>query len=81
MIKYALSTEKSIRMMEAENKLVFVVDLKDNVKEIRKNIEETFNAKILKINTQVDSKGRKKAYIKFSDETPALDIATKLGLM
>ncbi len=81
MIKYALSTEKSIRMMESENKLVFVVDLKDNVKEIRKNIEETFNAKILKINTQVDSKGRKKAYIKFSDETPALDIATKLGLM
>ena len=81
MIKYALSTEKSIRMMESENKLVFVVDLKDNVKEIRKNVEETFDAKILKINTQVDSKGRKKAYIKFSDETPALDIATKLGLM
>ena len=81
MIKYALSTEKSIRMMESENKLVFVVDLKDNVKEIRKNVEETFDAKILKINTQVDSKGRKKAYIKFSDGTPALDVATKLGLM
>ncbi len=81
MIKYALSTEKSIRMLEAENKLVFVVDLKDNTKKIKKNIEEMFTAKVLKINTQVDTKGRKRAYIKFSEETPALDIATKLGLM
>lgn len=81
MIRYALSTEKSIRMMESENKLVFIVDLKDNVEQIKKNIESTFNAKVSKINTQVDTNGRKRAYVKFSEETPALDIATKLGLM
>jgi large subunit ribosomal protein L23 len=81
MIRYALSTEKSIRMMEAENKLVLIVDLKDNVKSIKEDVEKKLGAKVIKINTQVDSKGRKKAYVKFSEETPALDVATKLGLM
>ena len=76
MIRYALSTEKSIRMMEAENKLVLIVDLKDNVKSIKEDVEKKLGAKVIKINTQVDSKGRKKAYVKFSEETPALDVAT-----
>jgi len=39
-IKYPLSTEKSIRLMEAENKLIFVVDRKAAKKDIKKAIEE-----------------------------------------
>lgn len=80
-IKYPLSTEKSIRLMESENKLVFVVDNKASKQEIRQAIEERFNVKVEKINTLNDTKGRKKAYVKFSAETPAIDLATKLGLM
>jgi ribosomal protein uL23 len=80
-IKYPLSTEKSIRLMESENKLVFVVDSKATKTEIKKAIEEMFNAKVLKVSTQNDFKGRKKAYVKFSPESPAIDLATKLGLM
>ena len=44
-------------------------------------LEEMFNVKILKITTANDFKGRKKAYVKFSPESPAIDLATKLGLM
>ena len=80
-IKYPLSTEKSIRLMESENKLVFVVDSKADKPGIKKAIEETFNVKIVNINTINDAKGRKKAYVRLSDETPAIDLATKLGLM
>jgi large subunit ribosomal protein L23 len=80
-IKYPLSTEKSIRMMESENKLVFVVAKKSKNSEIKKAIEEMFNAKVAKVNTFVNNKGEKRAYVKFSDETPAIDIATQLGLM
>jgi ribosomal protein uL23 len=80
-IKYPLSTEKSIRLMESENKLVFVVDSKAKKPEIKKALEETFNVKVVSVNTANDFKGRKKAYVKFSDETPAIDLATKLGLM
>ncbi len=80
-IKYPLSTEKSIRLMESENKLVFIVDKKAKKQEIKEEIEKTFKVKVVKVNMFVDPKGRKKAYIKFSDETPAIDIATQLGLM
>jgi ribosomal protein uL23 len=80
-IKYPLSTEKSIRLMESENKLVFVVEKKAKKKEIKDEIEKTYKVKIINVKTFVDTKGRKKAYVKFSDETPAIDIATQLGLM
>ena len=80
-IKYPLSTEKSIRLMEAENKLVFIVEMKAKKDDIKKAIEEVFKVKVEKINTLVTRKGKKKAYVKLSAETPALDVATDLGLM
>jgi len=80
-IKYPLSTEKSLRLMESENKLIFVVDKKATKKQIKKSIEEIFKAKVLKINTIVTQAGLKRAYVKFSMETPAIDIATNMGLM
>lgn len=80
-IKYPLSTEKSIRLMETENKLMFVVDRRANRQEIKKAFEELFKVKIIKVNTLIDGKGRKRAYIKVSPEKPAIDIATQLGLM
>ncbi|KYK24562.1 50S ribosomal protein L23 [Euryarchaeota archaeon SM23-78] len=80
-IKYPLSTERAIRLMEAENKLVFIVDNKANKQDVKKAIEERFNVKVVQVRTLNDSKGRKKAYVKFSPETPAIDLATKLGLM
>ncbi|MBR9698873.1 50S ribosomal protein L23 [Candidatus Woesearchaeota archaeon] len=80
-IKYPLSTEKSIRLMESENKLIFAVDRKAKRADIKKAIEEMFKAKVIKVNVFNNIKGEKRAYIKFSDETPAIDIATQLGLM
>ena len=80
-IKYPLSTEKSLRLMESENKLIFVVEKKAKKAEIKKAIEEIFKAKVLKINTLITQDGYKRAYVKFSMETPAIDIATNMGLM
>ncbi len=80
-IKYALATEKSIRLMESENKLVFVVDIKSNKKQIKEDLEKSFDVKIDAVKTVITPKGKKKAYVQFSQETPAIDVATKLGLM
>ena len=80
-IKYPLSTEKSLRLMESENKLIFVVDKKANKKEIKDAIEKIFDVKVINVRTFIAPDGKKRAYIKFSDETPAIDIATNLGLM
>ena len=80
-IKYPLSTEKSIRLMESENKLIFVVEMKAKKPEIKKAIEKTFKVKVVKVTTLITPKGQKRAYVKLSPETPALDVATDLGLM
>lgn len=80
-IKYPLSTEKSIRLMEAENKLIFVVNKKATKSEIKKAIEEVFRAEVIDVNTFVTAEGEKRAYVKFSAKNPAIDIATQIGLM
>ena len=47
----------------------------------KKDVESLFNTKVDSIHTYINPKGEKRAYIKFKDETPAIDIATQLGLM
>jgi ribosomal protein uL23 len=80
-IKYPLATEKAVRLMESENKLLFVVDLKAKKSEIKEAIEKEFKLKVVKVNTLIDRAGHKRAYISISPETPAIDVATQLGLM
>ena len=80
-IKYPLSTEKSIRLMEAENKLIFAVDSKSTKKEIKSAIEDMFKVEVVDVNTFVSADGEKRAYVKFSAKNPAIDIATQMGLM
>ena len=80
-IKYPLSTEKSIRLMESENKLIFVVDRRAKKQEIKTAMEKMFKVKVIKVNTLNSPDGLKKAYIKLDESTPAIDVATQLGLM
>jgi large subunit ribosomal protein L23 len=80
-LKHPLATEKAVRLMEAENKLVFIVDRKSTKAQIKEAIEKTFKVQVLKVNTMISHKGMKKAYILLSAETPAIDVATQLGLM
>jgi len=80
-IKYPLSTEKSVRLMERENKLIFVVNKKSTKKEIKKAIEEMFKVEVADVNTLINAEGEKRAYVKLSAKNPAIDIATQMGLM
>ena len=80
-IKYPLSTEKAVRIMEKENKLLFVVDMKSKKDEIKNAVEKIFDVKVQKVNTLITSKGEKRAYVQLSSQYQAIDIITKLGLM
>ena len=80
-IKYPLMTEKSINLIDANNEMIFVVDSKANKRDIKESIEKMFNAKVERVNTLRDMKGRKRAYVKFDKDNSAMDIATDLGLM
>jgi large subunit ribosomal protein L23 len=80
-VKYAVATEKAIRMMEYENKLQFVVDRKARKNEIKQALNSLFGIKAVRINTYVDRAGEKRAIVKLPKETIALDIGTQLGIM
>lgn len=80
-INYPKSTEKAVRLMESENKLVFAVAKDATKKEIKEALEIIFEVKVVKVNTTIMPTGKKKAYVKLSDETPAIDIATKMGML
>lgn len=77
---YPLTTEKAIRAIEAENKIAFVIDRKATKAQVAKVLKDMFKAKITKINTEIRN-NKKIAIIKLKAETPAIDIATKFGIM
>jgi len=80
-LKYPLSTEKSIRQIEFDNKIGFVVDRKATKPEIKRAVEEMFKVKVIKVNTQNSFQGEKRAYVKLSPEHLASDISGDLGLI
>jgi len=74
------STEKIVRQIEVENILVFVVDRAVTKPEIKKEVESMFNVKVENVRTYTH-KNKKYAYVKLNAKNPAIDVATRLGLM
>jgi large subunit ribosomal protein L23 len=78
---HPLLTEKSIGLVEAQNKLVFSVRPDANKNQIRWAVENSMAVKVDSINTLIDRDGRKKATIKLAKEFKAADIATRFGML
>ena len=75
-----ITTEKAVRLIELNNTMVVEVDRRDSKTEIKKEFEEMFKVKIESINTLIRL-NKKYAYIKLNVKNPAIDIATKLGMI
>ena len=75
-----LVTEKAVMLIESQNVLTFELDMRKTKEEIKKEIEELFGIKIAKIRTLIKH-NKKIAYVQLKKEFPAIDLATKLGLM
>ncbi len=74
-----ISTEKAIKFIESENKLLFAVDRMYTKNEIKDAFEKIFGVKVGKIKTFV-RKNRKYAYVQLKD-SKAIDLATRLGIV
>jgi large subunit ribosomal protein L23 len=75
-----ITTEKAIMMIETQNVLSFETEKENKKDDIKKEIENLFETKIDKIKTLIRG-NKKNIYAKLKKEFPAIDIATKLGLM
>ena len=75
-----ITTEKAVKMIDIDNILLFEVDRKKNKNEIKKEVEKTFTVKVNKVRTLI-RKNKKLAYVKLRKDFPAIDVATKLGMI
>ena len=75
-----ITTEKAVRLIELDNTLMFEVPRTSDKKTIKKDIEDHFDVKVASINTFIRL-NKKYVYAKLQHKYPAIDIATKLGIM
>ena len=80
-ILYPLMTESSSLMVEKENKLVFMVNLKANKSDVRKAVERLYEVKVEGVHVLVTPAGEKKAFVKLHPDFKAVDIAIRLGIL
>jgi len=75
-----VSSEKAVRMIEADNTLLFTVERNSSKEDIKREFEKTFGSKVERINV-LHRKNTKYAYIKLKKDFKAIDVATKLGMI
>jgi large subunit ribosomal protein L23 len=80
-IAYPLMTESASLMVETDNKLIFVVNLKAGKSDVKRAVEELYEVKVDKVNLLITPQGEKKAFVKLKPEFKASDVAIKLGIL
>jgi large subunit ribosomal protein L23 len=73
-------TEKTMNLIDQENELTFEVLRTSNKPQIKRAFEALYDAKVKNVNTHINSKGIKVAYIKLDEEGKAEDLAVKIGV-
>jgi ribosomal protein L23 len=75
-----ITTEKAVRLIELNNTLVIETERKASKSEIKDEVEKTLKVKVDSINTLL--RGNKTiAYVKLNKDNPAIDVATKFGII
>jgi len=59
-ILYPLMTEATSRMIETENKLVFIVNLKATKTDVGRAVEELYEVAVKKVNVLITPRGKRK---------------------
>jgi large subunit ribosomal protein L23 len=80
-LRHPYVTEKAMMTLEKENKLQFLVEKNATKKQIKREIEKTFEQDVRGISTVMTMHGEKKAIISFANEKAAEEILSRLGIM
>jgi len=80
-IFYPLMTESASLMVEKDNKLIFIVNLKAGKSDVKRAVEQLYEVKVAKVTMLITSQGEKKAFVKLKPEYKASDVAIKLGIL
>jgi len=75
-----ITSEKAVKLIDLENTLLFETDRSITRTEISKEVTKIFGVKVAKVRTLIRN-NKKYAYVKLAKENPAIDVATKLGMI
>jgi large subunit ribosomal protein L23 len=79
-IRMPYITEKTFRLIEQENKIVFLVSGDATKASVKEAVETVYGVKVDRVNIMTTHKG-KEAFVRLSDKTPAAELASKLGVL
>lgn len=80
-ILHPVMTEVTSRLLETENKLVFIVSIAAKKADIKRAVEELYEVEVKSVNTAITPKSEKKAFVKLHPNYKAVDVAIKLGIL
>lgn len=80
MLLKPITSEKAVKMIELDNILLFETERSSTKPEIKKEVEFVFSVKVEKVRTLLKD-NKKYAYVKLNKSNPAIDVATKLGMI
>merc|ERR1711982_100464 len=80
-IQYPVTTESAMKKIEEINTLVFIVDLKASKLKIKEPVKQLHDVKCSKVNTLICPNGKKKAYVRLTQDYDALDVANRIGII
>ena len=73
-------TEKTMNLIDLNNEITFIVRRSANKSQIKRAFEELYDEKVAKVNTHINTKGQKVAYIKLVEEEMAEELAVRIGV-
>jgi large subunit ribosomal protein L23 len=77
---YPLISEKTVSMMERENKLVFIVSRKADKATVKSAVEQLYQVEVDRVTLLIQPDGKKRAFVKLREEYLADEVATKMGV-
>jgi large subunit ribosomal protein L23 len=80
-IFYPLMTESASLMVETDNKLIFIVNVKAGKGDVKRAVEELYEVEVASVNMLITPQGEKKAFVRLKPEFRASDVAIKLGIL
>ena len=70
-----------MKKIEDNNILVFIVDVKANMHQIKQAVKKLYDIDVAKVNTLIGPDGEKKTYIRLAPDYDALGVANKIGII
>lgn len=75
-----VTSEKAVKMIELDNTILFETNRNSKKEEVKSEVEKLFSVKVISVRTMIHQ-NRKFAYVKLNKKNPAIDIASKLGMI